>query len=49
MGQQLADHAVALRGQPSQHISEVGIRVMAVELGALDQAHDGRTTLARTQ
>ncbi len=49
MRQQLADHAVALRRQAGQHIIEIGIRIMPVELCTLNQTHDGRTTLARTQ
>ena len=49
MRQQLADHDVALRGKTCQYVFEVGIRVMPVELGALDQTHDSRTTFARTQ
>ena len=49
MRQQLADHAVALSRQASQHIFQIDIRIMPVELGTLDQTHDGRTTLARTQ
>ena len=48
MWQQLHDHAVALRGQPGQHIFQIRVGVMPVELGTLDQTHDGRTTLART-
>ena len=49
MWQQLRDHAVALRGQAGQHIFQIRVGVMPVELGTLDQTHDGRTTLARTQ
>jgi hypothetical protein len=48
MHQQLSDHAIALGGQAYQHIFELGIRVMSIELGALNQTHDGRTPLART-
>ena len=49
MRQQLADHAVALGWQAGQDIFQIGIRIMPIELGALNQTHDGRTTLARTQ
>jgi transposase len=49
MGQQLADSAIALRRQAGQHIFQIGIRIMPIELGTLDQTHDGRTALARTQ
>ena len=49
MGQQLVDHAGALRWQARQNIFEVGIRIMPVELGALDQTHHRRSALARTQ
>ena len=36
MWQQLRDHAVALRGQAGQHIFEIRVGVMPVELGTLD-------------
>ena len=49
MGEQLGNHAVALGWQACQHIFQIGIRIMPVELGTLDQTHDGRTTLAGTQ
>jgi len=47
--QQLCDLAVLLRGQAGQHIFEIGIRVMPVEPGAVDQAHDGSGALAGAQ
>ena len=44
MRQQLADAAIRLRGQPLEHVSQVGVRVMAVEPGRLAQTHHrGRT------
>ncbi len=49
MGQQLCDLAVLLCGQPHQDILEVGVRVMPVKPGALDQAHDGSGALAGAQ
>ena len=49
MWQQLVDPAVHVRGQSCQHIFEVGMRVMAVELGRLDQAHHRRRSLACAQ
>lgn len=39
MGQQFLDAAVGLRGQPLEHVAQVGVRVMPVELGRLHQAH----------
>ena len=41
MGQQVVDLAVLVRGQPSQHILEVEIRVMPIHAGRLNQTHDG--------
>jgi hypothetical protein len=49
MWQQLAGHAAALSWQAGQHVPQIGIRIMPVELGALDQTHDGRPPLARAQ
>ena len=49
MGQQFFDLAVLVRRQTSQHIFEIGIRIMPIELGALNQTHHRRCTLARTQ
>jgi hypothetical protein len=40
---------VFVRGQALQHVLEVRIRVMPIEPGALDQAHDGRCALAGPQ
>ena len=39
MRQQLADGAGFLRWQPCQHVLQVGIGLMPVQLGRLDQAH----------
>ncbi len=49
MRQQLVDHAGALRWQPCQHIFQISVRIMPIELGTLNQTHDRRTTLARPQ
>lgn len=49
MRQQFFDLAVLLRRQASQHIFQVGIRIMPIELGALNQAHHRSGALARTQ
>ena len=49
MRQQLAEHAVALCWQAGQQVPQIGIRIMPVALGALDEAHDGRPPFARTQ
>jgi hypothetical protein len=49
MRQQFRDPARWLRRQPRQNILEVGIRIVPVELGRLDQIHDGRTASARAQ
>ena len=40
---------VFVRGQTLQHIFEISIRVMPIEPGALNQAHDGGRTLACPQ
>jgi len=49
MGEQLGNHVVALGWQAIQHIFLIGVRIMPIEFGALNQTHDGRTTLAGTQ
>src|SRR5438105_6267280 len=46
MGQQFVDLPVQLRGQPREHVFEVGPRVSPVELGRLQQAHHRRGSLA---
>lgn len=46
MRQQLADPACSLRRQPRQHIFQVGVRIMSVRSGRLDQAHDRRRAFA---
>lgn len=38
-----------LRWQARQDILEIGIRIMPIEFGTLDQTHHRSTTLARTQ
>jgi len=45
--QQLLDPAVQLRGQPREHVLQVGPRLMPVELGRLQQTHHHRRALAR--
>lgn len=49
MRQQLADLTRPLRRQPRQHILQIGIRVMPIHPGRLDQAHDRRRPLATAQ
>ena len=49
MWQELDDAAGLVRGQSREHVLEVGIRVVPVHTGRLDQAHDGGRSLARTQ
>ncbi len=49
MWQQVLDAAVGPRGQLVHHVPEIGMWVMPVELGRLDQAHDGGGALARSQ
>lgn len=43
------DLAGLVRRQPFQHVFQVGMRLMAVQLGGLDQAHDGSGALATAQ
>ena len=49
MRQQFFDLAVLVRRQTSQHIFQIGIRIMPVELGALNQTHHSSRPLPRTQ
>lgn len=49
MRQQFGHGVVLLRRQACQYILEIGIRVMPVEPGRLDQAHDRRRTFAAAQ
>ena len=49
MRQEFSDQMVFVRGQALQHILEVGVRVVPVESGALNQAHDCSRTLACPQ
>jgi hypothetical protein len=46
MRQQLVDRAGSMRWQAHQYVFEVGVRIMAIELGGLDQTHDGGSALA---
>ena len=38
MGQQLRDPAVQLRGQPREHVFQVGLRIVPVKFGRLRRA-----------
>ena len=49
MRQEFGDLMVFMRGQVCQHILQARIRVMTVELSALNQAHDLSRTLAYPQ
>ena len=49
MGQQLFNLTVFLRRQTSQHILDIGIRVMPVEFGALNQTHHRSGALTGAQ
>lgn len=40
MRKQISDLTGPLRGQPRQHIFEIGIRIMPIHTRRLDQAHD---------
>ena len=41
MWQEFVDAAGLVRGQPGEHVLEVGVRVVSVHSRQLDQAHDG--------
>ena len=47
MRQEVSDQMVFVRGQTLQHILQIFVRVMPVELGALNQTHHRRCPLAR--
>ena len=49
MRQEFSDQIVFLRGQMLQHIFEIGVEVMPVQIGALNQTHDRIRTLAGPQ
>lgn len=49
MGQEFSDATSRLGGQPLQDISQVGIGLMPVQFGGLDQAHDSGSPLASPQ
>ena len=49
MRQQFADLTGALRGQATQHITQVRVGVMPIEPGRLDQTHYCSATLARPE
>lgn len=49
MGKQFSDPGSWLRWQPLEDILEVSVRVTPVELGRVDQAHDGCRSFAGTQ
>ena len=46
MRQQLFDAAVGVAGKPLEHITQVRLWIVSVELGRLHQAHDDRRALA---
>ncbi|AFG39182.1 Phospholipase D/Transphosphatidylase [Escherichia coli P12b] len=45
MRQQLCNLTSSLRRQPSQHILEIGIRIVPIITGRLDQTHDRSSAL----
>ena len=47
--QEFGDQVVFVRGQTLQDILEIGVRIVPVEPGALNQAHDRSRTLAGPQ
>lgn len=49
MRQQLLDPAGLVRGQPREHILEIGIGVVPVHASRLHQAHDSCRPLACAQ
>src|SRR4029453_5340610 len=44
--EEFLDAAVRMRGQPLEHVPEVGMWVVPVELGRLQQAHHDRGALS---
>ena len=49
MRQQYVHVACRVRRQTRKHVSDVRVRIVSVELGRLDQTHEGRGALARHQ
>ena len=49
MRQEFGDQMVFVHGQTLQHIFEISVRVVPIEPGALNQAHDRRRPLACPQ
>ena len=49
MREQLFDQIVFIRRQPRKNVLQISIRIMPIELGALDSAHHSRCPLARAQ
>tara|TARA_R110001599_G_scaffold75998_5_gene208106 strand:+ start:5326 stop:5475 length:150 start_codon:yes stop_codon:yes gene_type:complete len=49
VGQKLVDGVVYLRKQAGQHILQVGIRIMPVQLCGLDQCYDRGRPLTTAQ
>ena len=47
MRQQYVDVACQVRRQTREDVPDVRVKVVPVELGRLDQTHDGRSALAR--
>ena len=49
MGLEFVDLAALLGRQPFQHILQIGIGLLAVQLDTLNETHDGGSTLATAQ
>ena len=49
MRQEFGDQMVFMRGQTLQQIFEISVRIMPIELGALNKAHDRSRPLAGPQ
>ena len=49
MWQEIVDEACGLSGQAIQHVLEITVRIVPIEFGGLDEAHDDAGALARAQ
>lgn len=49
MRQELVNPAVRMRRQTCEHVLQIRMRIMTVQRGGLNEAHDGRRTSARPQ
>jgi hypothetical protein len=47
--QQFPDLTGPLRGQACEYVFQIGVRIVPIEFGTLDQAHHGCCSFARTQ